>query len=51
MNAELKEGMVILERKEFQAKLRLLRAQIVPLREGMRVYATQIVSPSKSSRE
>ncbi|XP_006463620.1 hypothetical protein AGABI2DRAFT_194392 [Agaricus bisporus var. bisporus H97] len=47
MNAELQEGMQVLTTEAFQVKLRLLQAQIEPLREGMREYAKQIVPPSK----
>ncbi|KAF7768666.1 hypothetical protein Agabi119p4_7909 [Agaricus bisporus var. burnettii] len=47
MNAELQEGMKVLKTEAFQVKLRLLQAQVKPLREGMRQYATQIVAESK----
>ncbi|KAF7782841.1 hypothetical protein Agabi119p4_2217 [Agaricus bisporus var. burnettii] len=46
INTELQEGMEVLTRKKFQTKLHLLMAQIEPLKEGMRQYASQIVPPS-----
>ncbi|EKM76404.1 hypothetical protein AGABI1DRAFT_115754 [Agaricus bisporus var. burnettii JB137-S8] len=45
----LDEGLTVLMRKEFQVKLKLLTAQVGPLKEGMRRYATQIVPPNTSS--
>ncbi|XP_006463628.1 hypothetical protein AGABI2DRAFT_194396 [Agaricus bisporus var. bisporus H97] len=45
----LDEGLTVLTRKEFQVKLKLLTAQVEPLKEGMRRYATQIVPPNTSS--
>ncbi|XP_006458835.1 hypothetical protein AGABI2DRAFT_181811 [Agaricus bisporus var. bisporus H97] len=42
INVALNGGMEVTNRKKFQVKLRFLRAQIKPLQEGMRQYATQI---------
>ncbi|XP_006461443.1 hypothetical protein AGABI2DRAFT_192947 [Agaricus bisporus var. bisporus H97] len=46
INIALDEGMEVLTRKKFIVKLNLLIAQIEPLKEGMRQYATQITPPS-----
>ncbi|KAF7761658.1 hypothetical protein Agabi119p4_9650 [Agaricus bisporus var. burnettii] len=51
MNVALGEGIKVLTSKKFQVKLKLLIAQIEPLKEGMQQYATQLTPPKASSNE
>jgi hypothetical protein len=43
IDTALNEGTDVVSTKKFQIKLELLQKQIVPLKEGMKAYATQIV--------